>query len=242
MQCVIIGIIAARPGFIRIRVSRAISFGPNTKPASRISESFVEHRACGLDHGPDPDRGRSIDVAEAIGDSVEVVHGGNLGNQDAVRLRLAGHADVVDPPGRIERVDADQHLALAKTPGGDRLGDLLAGDGLGVGGNGILQIEDNTVGGQRAGLLQRPCIRSRHEQQAAARADHRHSPAGLGLRRCPLFGHRGRNHASALPYHLRRHAESLVPVIGMWLARGHEILSEAVDRRLPDLRDPAVAD
>ena len=40
MQCVIIGIIAARPGCIRIRVSREMSFGPNTKPASRVSESF----------------------------------------------------------------------------------------------------------------------------------------------------------------------------------------------------------
>src|SRR5947208_3518694 len=39
MQCVIMGIIAARPGCILIRVSREMSFGPNTKPASRISES-----------------------------------------------------------------------------------------------------------------------------------------------------------------------------------------------------------
>jgi hypothetical protein len=39
MQCVIIGIISARPGFMRMRVSREMSFGPNTKPASRISES-----------------------------------------------------------------------------------------------------------------------------------------------------------------------------------------------------------
>ena len=39
MQCVISGSIAARPGSIRIRVSREISFGPNTKPASRVSES-----------------------------------------------------------------------------------------------------------------------------------------------------------------------------------------------------------
>ena len=35
----IIGSIAARPGSILIRVSREISFGPNTKPASRISKS-----------------------------------------------------------------------------------------------------------------------------------------------------------------------------------------------------------
>src|SRR5204862_78417 len=40
MQWVIIGIIAARPGCIRIRVSREISLGPNTKPASLVSESL----------------------------------------------------------------------------------------------------------------------------------------------------------------------------------------------------------
>ncbi len=39
MQCVIMGIMAARPGCIFIRVSREMSFGPNTKPASRVSES-----------------------------------------------------------------------------------------------------------------------------------------------------------------------------------------------------------
>jgi len=62
MQCVIIGIIAARPGCIRIRVSREISFGPNTKPASprlesreaAASSSGVQYRARGLDHRPTP--------------------------------------------------------------------------------------------------------------------------------------------------------------------------------------------
>src|ERR1700746_1511754 len=102
MQCVIIGIIAARPGFIRIRVSRAMSLGPNTKPASWVLGSFdaaaslsASSTARGLDHGPDPDRG--IGAAEAVGDDVEIIDGGDLGNQDAVRLRLAAHADVVDP-------------------------------------------------------------------------------------------------------------------------------------------------
>ena len=180
MQCVIIGIIAARPGSILIRVSREMSFGPNTKPASRISESReaareflgMQHRARGLDHRPDPDRKVGVDIAEAIGDGREVLHAGNLGNQDAVGPGLAGHGDVVDPPRRIQRVDADQDLALAETPGRDGLGDLVARQRLGLRRDGILEVEDDAVGGEVPRLFQRPRIRTGHEQQAAARADH----------------------------------------------------------------------
>ena len=49
MQCVISGSIVARPGCIRIRVSREMSLGPNTKPANRSSgsrEAAASSSAC----------------------------------------------------------------------------------------------------------------------------------------------------------------------------------------------------
>ena len=90
-----------------------------------------------------------------------------------------GHGDVVDPPGRIEAVDADQHLALAEPAGRNRLGDLVARHSLGVRRHRILEVENDAVGGQIGRLFQRPRVRSRHEQQAAARTDH-----GLVSLRC----------------------------------------------------------
>ena len=180
MQCVIIGIIAARPGCIRIRVSREISFGPNTKPASRISESreaAASSSACSTARAVSIIAQTRIDVSALISlrrsaMAVEILDAGNLRHQNAVGPRLAGHGDVIDPPWRIQRVDADQDLALAEAPGGDRLRDLVARHRLGVRRHGILEVEDDAVGGQIAGLFQRPRIRSGHEQQAAARTDH----------------------------------------------------------------------
>ena len=136
----------------------------------------MQHRARGLDHRPDPDRNVSVDVAEPIGDCRQVLHAGNLGNQDAVGPGLAGHGDVVDPPRRIQRVDADQDFALAKPPGRDGLRDLVARQRLGLRRHGILEVEDDAVGGKVPRLFQRPRVRTGHEQQAAARADHGLAP------------------------------------------------------------------
>jgi hypothetical protein len=66
----------------------------------------------------------------------------------------------------------DQDFTLAKPFGGDRLCDLVARCGLGLRGHGILEVEDDAVGRQIAGFLQRSRVRSRHEQKAAARTDH----------------------------------------------------------------------
>src|ERR1700712_1703622 len=134
MQCVIIGIIAARPGCIRIRVSREMSFGPNTNPAKRISESLAA--AASLS---------ASSTARAVSIMAQT---------------------------RIEASDANDVLALADPAGRDRFRNLVAGRGLGVRRHRILEVENDAVGGQDARLFQRPRIRSRHEQQAAARTDH----------------------------------------------------------------------
>ena len=68
----------------------------------------------------------------------------------------------------------------------DRLGDLVAGQRLGVGRDRILEVEDDAVGGQIARLFQRPRIRSRHEQQAAARTDHGRVPSRSDLNPTPI--------------------------------------------------------
>ena len=132
----------------------------------------IEHRARGLDHGPDPDGSRCAERAQARADLVELVYRGNLRHQDAVRLDRARHRRIVGPPGGVEAVGADQYLALAETPGLHGLRDLLARLRLGVGRNRILEIKDQAVCREIARLFQRPCIRSGHEEQAAARADH----------------------------------------------------------------------
>ena len=58
-----------------------------------------------------------------------------------------------------------------KPPAVDRVRDLLARRRLGVGRDRILEVEDDGVGRQRARLLDRAGVRSRHVEHAAARTD-----------------------------------------------------------------------
>ena len=121
----IIGIIAARPGSIRIRVSRAMSFGPNTNPASRVLGSReaaaklvgIQHRARGLDHCPNLDRcGRAPIAASRSPIALRSSTRGNLGHQDAVRPRCAGHRDVVGPPWRYPGCWCGSRFRACQTP------------------------------------------------------------------------------------------------------------------------------
>src|SRR4029079_16122179 len=87
--------------------------------------------------------------------------------------------------------------------GRNRLRNLVARQRLGIRRHRILEVEDDAVGGEIAGLFQRPCVGTGHEQQAAARTDH-----GLVSVRAMILSR----------YHFEQPAESLVPVIGLWLA------------------------
>ena len=102
----IIGIIAARPGSILIRVSREMSFGPNTKPASRV---FGSREAAASLSASSTARAVSImahTLIEADAPTslrraaicLEILDGRDLRHQNAVRLRRARHGDVVGPP------------------------------------------------------------------------------------------------------------------------------------------------
>ena len=71
-------------------------------------------------------------------------------------------------PRRLERVDPQDQLARRIASREHRRRDGGAGGVLDFGGDGVLEVENETVGGQRAGLFQGTRVGTRHEQDAAA--------------------------------------------------------------------------
>ena len=67
------------------------------------------------------------------------------------------------------RVDPDGQLPMAVLPGLHRGGDLVPRHRLHVGGDGVLGVEDDGVGREALGLLERLVVGPRHVQRAAAR-------------------------------------------------------------------------
>jgi hypothetical protein len=95
----------------------------------------------------------------------------DLRHQHRVGLRLGDRVEIVEPPFRVEAVDAHDHLAGAEPAGDDGIRHLLAGGRLAVGRHRILEIEDDGVGRQAACFLDRAGVRSRHVEHAPARTD-----------------------------------------------------------------------
>src|SRR5258708_13672324 len=62
----------------------------------------------------------TLSLHDALPICVEIADGGDFGNQDTVGPSLAGHADIVDPPGRIEAVDtpwrSEEHTSELQSP------------------------------------------------------------------------------------------------------------------------------
>ncbi len=94
--------------------------------------------------------------------------------------RRGRRGDVVGVPRRVEAVDPDGDLLAAVLAGAHRGAHAVAGVGLGVGGDGVLEVEDERVGGQRLGLLERPLVGAGHVEHRAAGED------GVG-RSCQAF-------------------------------------------------------
>ena len=94
---------------------------------------------------------------------------------------MGGGRQVVGVPGRIDAVDANEHLARAETAGLDRGGDLSARRLLGVGRDRILEVENDAVGGKSFRFLQGAGIGARHVKHAAARANG-HAADSIGRR------------------------------------------------------------
>ena len=136
--------------------------------------------------------------ASVFADAHDVGAAAGLRQQDGIGRRRHRRIEVGLAPGRIERVDADDQFARAIAARLDRGADLVARDDLGVGGDGVLQIEDQRIGGNGLGLLQRAGVGARHVEHAAARTD-RH---GSGPRLCrPKLG---KGHAACQPDGRRR--------------------------------------
>ena len=95
----------------------------------------------------------------------------DLRHQDRVRPGVRGGVQIVGMPGRVEAVDADEHLAGAEAAGLHRVDDLLARLLLGLGRDRVLEIEDHAVDRQGARLFDGAGVRSRHVEHAAARTE-----------------------------------------------------------------------
>ena len=169
--------IGARPGTRRARVSLARSLVPITKPDRRNSESFA---SAAIDRILKMASGVSIiaqmrdfviamHVEQAAAEHFEHVRIGYFRHQDSVGRGVGGGGEVVGMPGRVDAVDADEHLARAEAAGFDGVGDLRARRLLGVGRHQIFEIEDDAIGGQGFGFFQRAGIGARHVKHAAAR-------------------------------------------------------------------------
>ena len=95
----------------------------------------------------------------------------DLGHQDRIGAGLGDRRDVGLAPRRAEPVAADGDLALAVGAALGRQHDVGARGFLGLGRHGVLEIEDQRVGRQGPGLLQRARVGARHIEDAAARTD-----------------------------------------------------------------------
>ncbi len=101
----------------------------------------------------------------------------DLGQEDRVGSGGGGGGEVLVSPWRMRPVDADDDLAAAEAALARRLGDLTARRDLLVGGDRILEIEDQRVDGQGRGLGQGLGVGAGHVEDASARAGkHEHLP------------------------------------------------------------------
>ena len=102
-----------------------------------------------------------------------------LGTTTASGPACGGGRQVGVVPLGADAVDADRQRApavLAARRGG---AGRLAGGGLGVGGDGVLEVEDQAVARDRLGLLQRPLVGARHVEDAAQRGEVAHAQLDL---------------------------------------------------------------
>ena len=74
-------------------------------------------------------------------------------------------------PLGVGAVDPDRHLALAVLARRRRGARSGASSDLGVGGDGVLEVEDQPVAGDRLGLLQRALVGRGHVEHGAAGAE-----------------------------------------------------------------------
>ena len=104
-------------------------------------------------------------------DGIKIGGRGNLGHQDCIGCGSNGCFEIGPAPGRRQPIDPDRHLALAETLGLHGFADLAARNILGIGGHGILQVEDQGIGRQGAGLFECTRIGAGHVENRTAGTD-----------------------------------------------------------------------
>jgi len=117
---------------------------------------------------PKVDASGFFDVGVVAG---HIAAGVDLGHQDRVRPGGGGGGQVRGPPGGVEAVGADDHLPPAEAPRLDGGHGLRPGQVLGIGGDGILQVQNHRIAGQGPGLVDGLLVGGRHVEDAAAGAE-----------------------------------------------------------------------
>jgi hypothetical protein len=108
---------------------------------------------------------------ESIRHVLQELWTGHFGHQYRIGPGLGDGIEIIEPPRRIESVDADNGFAHAEPARGEGLQDLAARRCLRLRRNGVFEIEDDGVDRQRPRLLDRARVRSRHVKRTPARAD-----------------------------------------------------------------------
>ena len=139
----------------------------------------VQHAEWCFHHAPDR---QGIGRPGRIQDRFRLVHGAgtfHLGQKNRIGTHGGGGGKIIVAPGRIHGVDADDQFALAIAAFLDGVPDLVPRHFLGVGGDRVLQVQDQPVGGKGASLFQCPGVGPRHVKDGAARTrgfQHSQSP------------------------------------------------------------------
>ena len=143
-----------------------------------------EHGERRLHHRPHPDRVGRAGAGERVGGARDGGGRGHLRHEHGVRPGRRDGAQVLLAPGRVEAVDARDHLAATEAARPDRRRPpARAPCALASGATESSRSRIRASAGSVARLFQRPRIRTRHVEHAAARADVRlaHGSAPLVL-------------------------------------------------------------
>src|SRR6266702_5986386 len=243
MQCVIIGIIAARPGCIRIRVSREISFGPNTKPASRVSESreaAASASACKT--------ARAVSIIAHTRIEMSAL-------MSLRRLAIAVRSSTLEtfgtrmPSGRAlpamvtSSIHHGESSALTRIRI-SRLPKPPLAMACAIWSRAIALASGATESSRSRMMPSAGRLRAFSSARAFDPGMNNRLRRGRIMGKVPL----GRSWVDLgtilglTPYHLSLGSESLVRVTGIWLGKDHGTLPATSARRLPDLCDAAAAD
>ena len=153
---------------------------PRARAGDRFGMEDAERR---LQHAPQGERRRRARGDERGLGAAHGLGALDLGQQHGIGLHLCRRGEIILGPLRRQRVDPHHQFAPAVAAGGERGGNPAARFGFLRRRDRVFEIEDESVGGERARLLQRARIRAGHEERAAARPRRPgHGPARLSRR------------------------------------------------------------